>query len=48
MFMWGFLKAWEIQERYRKNQFKDDPALTGRMVRRMMVGDGENSLKEKV
>jgi uncharacterized protein YneF (UPF0154 family) len=48
MFLWLFLKAWEIQERYRKNQFKDDPALTGRLVRRMMVRDGESSLKEKL
>jgi uncharacterized protein YneF (UPF0154 family) len=48
MFMWGFLKAWEIQERYRKNQFKDDPALTGQLVRRMVVRDGESSLKEKL
>jgi uncharacterized protein YneF (UPF0154 family) len=48
MFMWGFLKAWEIQERYRNNQFKDDPDLTGRLVRRMMVRDGESSLKEKL
>jgi hypothetical protein len=32
IFMWGFLKAWEIQECYGKNQFKDDPALTGRLV----------------
>jgi hypothetical protein len=45
MFLWGFLKAWEIQECYRKNQFKDDRALTGRLVRRMMVRDGESSLK---
>jgi uncharacterized protein YneF (UPF0154 family) len=48
MFLWGFLKAWEIQERCRKNQFKDDPALTDRLVQRMMVRDGESSLKEKI
>jgi hypothetical protein len=29
MFLWVFFKAWEIQECYRKNQFKDDPALSG-------------------
>jgi uncharacterized protein YneF (UPF0154 family) len=48
MFLWGFLKTWEIQERYCKNQFKDDPALTGQLVRRMMVRDGEISLEEKL
>jgi hypothetical protein len=30
------------------NQFKDDPALTSRLVRRMMVRDGESSLIEKL
>jgi hypothetical protein len=42
------LKAWEIQDCYRKNQFKDDPALTGQLVRRMMVRDEKSSLKEKL
>jgi hypothetical protein len=26
--LWGMLRAWEIQERYRENIFKNDPALT--------------------
>jgi hypothetical protein len=48
MFLCGFLKAWEIQDCYRKHQFKDDPTLTGRLARRMMVRDLKNSLKEKL
>ena len=27
-----FIKAWEIQERHRENELKNDPALTGMMV----------------
>ena len=42
-FLWGFIKALEIQERRRRNQFKDNPALNGRLVRRMLVHDGEQS-----
>jgi uncharacterized protein YneF (UPF0154 family) len=45
MFLWGMLRAWEIQERYRENKFKNDPALTGLVVRRMMVHSGEKSVK---
>jgi hypothetical protein len=48
MFLLGFIKAWEIQERYRRNNFKDDPALTVRSVHRMLVHDGEQSLKEQL
>jgi hypothetical protein len=48
MFLWVFLKVWEIQECYCKNQLKDNPTLTGRLVRRMMVRGGEISLKEKL
>jgi uncharacterized protein YneF (UPF0154 family) len=48
MFLWGMLRAWEIQERYRENQFKNDPALTGLMVRRMMVHSGEKSVKTQL
>jgi uncharacterized protein YneF (UPF0154 family) len=45
MFLWGMLQAWEIQERYQENQFKNYPALTGLMVRRMMAHSGEKSVK---
>jgi hypothetical protein len=31
IFLWGMLRAWEIQERYRENQFKNHPDLTGLM-----------------
>ena len=33
MFLWVFIKAWKILERYRRNQFKDDLALSGILVR---------------
>ena len=42
MFLWEFIKAWIIQERYLRNQLKDDPTLTGRLVRRMLVHNREN------
>jgi uncharacterized protein YneF (UPF0154 family) len=48
MFLWGMLRAWEIQERYQENQFKNDPALTVLMVRRMMVHSGEKSVKTQL
>jgi uncharacterized protein YneF (UPF0154 family) len=48
MFLRAMLRAWEIQERYRENQFKNDPALTGLMARRMMVHSGEKSVKTQL
>jgi hypothetical protein len=48
MFLWGMLRAWEIQERYRENQFKNDPTLTGLMVRRMVVHSGDTSVKTQL
>ena len=48
MFLWGFIKDWEIQEPYRRNKFKDDPALTGRLVRHMLVHDGEQYFKSQL
>jgi hypothetical protein len=48
MFLWGFIKAWEIQEQYRQNQFKDYPALTGRLIFRMLVHDGQKAFKSKL
>jgi uncharacterized protein YneF (UPF0154 family) len=48
MFLCGMLHAWEIQERYRENQFKNYPALTGLMVRRMMVHSVEKSVKTQL
>jgi uncharacterized protein YneF (UPF0154 family) len=48
MFLWGMLRACDIQEHYRENQFKNDPALTGLMVRRMMVHSGEKSVNTQL
>jgi hypothetical protein len=48
MFLWSFLKAWEIQEHYRANEFKNDPALTGAMVGCIMMHDGERTLKQQL
>ena len=48
IFIWGFIKAWEIKERHRQNQFKDDPALTRRLVRRMLVRDWKQSFKAQL
>ena len=48
MFLWGMLHAWDIQEHYQVNYLKNDPYLTGLMVRRMMVHSGENSLKSQL
>jgi hypothetical protein len=36
-FLWGMLKAWEIQKRYLDNNFLDDPALNGIFVRRAVL-----------
>jgi uncharacterized protein YneF (UPF0154 family) len=48
MFLWGMIRAWEIPERYREMQFKNDPALTGLMARIMMVHSGEKSVKKQL
>jgi uncharacterized protein YneF (UPF0154 family) len=48
MFLWGMLRAWDIQERYQENQFKNNPALTGLLVRRMVVHSGEKSVKTQL
>ena len=48
IFLWGFIKAWEIQERYLRNQFRYDPTLTGRLVRLMLVHGGEKYFKAQL
>ena len=48
MFLWVFIKAWEIQERYWRNKFKDDPLLIGRLVIHMLVHDGEQTFKTQL
>jgi hypothetical protein len=47
-YVWAMLRAWEIQQRYRKNKFKDDPALTGIMVRRIVVQGGDGGFMAKM
>ena len=47
-FLWGMLRAWQIQQRYLENHFKDDPALTGIMVRRILVQGQDTSVKAKL
>ena len=37
LYVWGMLQAYDVQERYMKNDFGDDPALTGILVRRLMT-----------
>ena len=43
-----FIKAWEIQERHRENELKNDPALTGMMVWHIMMHDVERTLKQQL
>lgn len=47
-YLWGMLRAWQIQQRYMENHFKDDPALTGIMVRRILVQGQDTSVKAKL
>jgi hypothetical protein len=44
---WAALKCWEVQERYRKNNFGDDPALTGVLVRRIILNGGDGGVAVK-
>ena len=48
MYLWGFLKAWELQECNRENESKNDMAFTDLMVQRIMIHDGERTLKQKL
>lgn len=47
-FVWGMLMSWKIQQRYRANHFKDDPALTGILVRRILMQGQDNSVKKQL
>jgi hypothetical protein len=47
-YLWGMLKAWGIQQRYLKNHFKDDPALMGVFLRRVVLQAGNDGLKDKL
>ena len=48
MFLSGFIKAREIQERYLRNEFKYGPALTGILLRGMLVHDGGKHFKAQL
>lgn len=47
-YVWGMLRAWQIQQRYMTNHFKDDPALTGVLVRRLLMQGQDTSVKKKM
>lgn len=49
LLLWGMIQAWKVQKRYMSNNFADDPALTGILVRRLiMQGDDKGSQNKKV
>jgi hypothetical protein len=48
IYLWGMLKAWQIQQRYVRNDFQDDPALTGIFVRRVLLHGQDVSLDERL
>jgi uncharacterized protein YneF (UPF0154 family) len=45
-YLWGMLRAWEIQQRYRRNHFKNDPKLNGVLVRRLIMQGGEKGVNK--
>jgi hypothetical protein len=47
-FVWGMLMAWRVQQRYMDNHFKDDPALTGVLVRRVLLQGQDTSVKKQL
>jgi hypothetical protein len=47
-YMWGMLRAWEIQQRYLRNHFKDDGALMGIFVRRVVLQSGTDGIKDRL
>lgn len=48
IYLWGMLKAWQIQQRYVSNDFQDDPALTGIFVRRVLLHGHDVSLEDRL
>jgi hypothetical protein len=46
-YLWGMLRAWQIQQRYRRNHFKNDPALNGVLVRRLIMQGGGDDAEAK-
>jgi hypothetical protein len=47
-YLWGMLRAWKIQQRYIENHFKDDPALTGVLVRRILMQGQDTNVKKQL
>jgi uncharacterized protein YneF (UPF0154 family) len=47
-YLWGMLRAWQIQQRYRRNHFKNDPALNGVLVRRLIMQGGDKGVEAKL
>ena len=47
LFLWGMLRAWKVQQRYLSCHFKDDPALTGIFVRRIVMHGEDETISEK-
>ena len=47
-YLWGMLRAWQIQKRFLENHIKDDPSLTGLMVRRIVVQGQDSTVKAKL
>jgi hypothetical protein len=48
IYLWGMLRAWQIQQRYVSNDFQDDPALTGIFVRRVLLHGQDVSLDARL
>jgi hypothetical protein len=49
LLLWGMIQAWKVQKRYMNNNFGDDPALTGILVRRLiMQGDDKGSQNNRL
>jgi hypothetical protein len=46
-YLWGMLRAWQIQQRYRRNHFKNDPALNGVLVCRLIMQGGGGGAEAK-
>ena len=47
-YLWGLLKAYEIQDRLVQNNFKNDSALTGALVRHIIMHNGDQALASKL
>ena len=47
-YIWGMLMSYKVQQRYMDNHFKDDPALTGVLVRRILLQGQDSSVKKQL